>query len=291
MSAPSGAAFPRATAAPGDPVIVTAGDIACATTIAAYNGGNGTATQCRQKHTSELILGADAVLTLGDHVYPTGTLTQFNAVYEPTWGRKKSVTYPTPGDHDYGSTGGKGYFAYFGVKPYYSFDIGSWHFISLNSEIDHAEGSAQEQWLRDDLASTSKPCIGAYWGTPRFSSGRHGSNATFKPFWDALYEARTDLVLSGDDHDYERFAKQTPDGVASADGIRQFVVGTGGRSLYGFKTIQPNSEVRAKVFGVLQLTLGVDHYEWRFLPESGSFQDSGITTCNAKTNVATTPDL
>lgn len=279
----TGSAWPDAPAsAAGDPVVAVAGDIACATTQPAYNGGEGTATQCRQKHTSAMILSADHVFMLGDGQYPNGSLTQYRAVYDPTWGRKKAVTFPTPGDHEYKTAGAPGYFKYFGVQPYYSFDLGTWHWVSLNSEIDHGANSAQTQWLEADLAATTQPCIGAFWSTPTFSSGRHGNDTTFRPFWDALYAHRADLVLAGDDHDYERFAKQAPDGTAAPDGIRQFVVGTGGRSLFGFKTIQPNSQARAKAFGVLELRLGADDYGWNFRTESpGTFTDSGSATCNA----------
>jgi hypothetical protein len=269
-----------AAAAVGDPVIVAAGDIACATTTTGYNGGLGTATQCRQKYTSDMILGADHVLVLGDAQYATGALKQYRAVYDPTWGRMKSVTHPTPGDHDYQSGSPAGYLSYWGVPEYYSFDIGTWHWVSLNSELDHTPTSAQVQWLQNDLAATSQPCIGAFWGAPTFSSGK-GSNATFRPFWDALYSSHADLVLAGDAHQYERFAKQTPAGAASADGIREFVVGTGGRNLIGFKTIAANSEARAKVFGVLQMTLGANDYTWQFRTESGgTYSDSGSAACN-----------
>ena len=263
------------------PVVFVAGDIACATTDPNYNGGEGTAAQCRQKHTSQLVLAPDAVFTLGDHQYPIGTLSQFNAVYDGTWGWMKSVTYPTPGDHDYGKTGGKGYFAYFGVAPYYSFDLAQWHWVSLNSEIDHARGSAQEQWLRRDLQATDKPCVGAYWSTPVFTSGKKGFNASFLPLWEALYEARADIILAGDTHNYERFAKQTPSGAAAPDGIRQFVVGTGGRSLDGFPNPAVNSEVRRKAFGVLKLVLQDGSYTWQFVPETvTTATDSGSAACN-----------
>lgn len=181
-----------------DPVIVTAGDIACSTRTTGYNGGEGTATACRQSYTSELILHADAVLTLGDHQYANGTLSEFNTVYDATWGRMKTVTYPTPGDHDYANSGGsgRGYFTYFDVEPYYSFDIGSWHLVSLNYELDHTADSVQVQWLKKDLAATSRPCIGAYWGVPMFTSGSKGNDYSYKPFWDALYAAGADVVLA-----------------------------------------------------------------------------------------------
>jgi hypothetical protein len=267
-------------AAVGDPVIVAAGDIACPDNHPAYMGGEGTATQCRQKHTSNMILGADHVLVLGDGQYSVGSLLQYQAVYHPTWGRMKSVTHPTPGDHDYQSGSPAGYFSYWGVPEYYSFDIGSWHWVSLNSQIDHSAASAQVQWLQQDLAATTQPCIGAFWGLPAFSSGE-GNDPSFRPFWDVLYSRHADVVLAGDSHQYERFAKMAPDGTAAGDGIREFVVGTGGRNLENFTTIQPNSEVRAKVFGVLQMTLGSGGYTWQFRTESGgTFSDSGSAACN-----------
>ena len=275
------ARVPDAEAAAGDPIIVAAGDIACPTNDVNYNGGEGTATQCRQKHTSNMILGADHVLVLGDAQYSIGSLTQYQAVFDTTWGRKKSVTYPTPGDHDYQSGSPAGYFAYWGVPEYYSFDIGSWHWVSLNSEIDHSATSAQVQWLQQDLAATTQPCIGAFWGLPTFSSGK-GNDPSFRPFWDLLYSSHADVVLAGDSHQYERFAKQAPDGTAASDGIREFVVGTGGRNLHGFGTIQPNSEARAKVFGVLQMTLGSSGYTWEFRTESGgTFSDAGSEACHS----------
>jgi hypothetical protein len=273
----------------GDPFIVAAGDIACPTTHTSYNGGEGTATQCRQKHTSNLLtsLNPDHVFMLGDGQYTLGSLPQYQAVYDPTWGRMKSVTYPTPGDHEYQSGNANGYFQYFGVAPYYSFDIGSWHWISLNSELQYEPIAEQVQWLQQDLASTDKPCIGAFWGSPAFSSSSEGNNPAYRPFWDALYAAHADVVMAGDYHHYERFAKQAPDGTAASDGIRQFVVGTGGRSLYSFTTIRPNSEVRGKVFGVLGMRLGAGDYSWQFHTESGgTFSDSGTNACNPKTHVA-----
>ncbi len=265
------------------PVLVSvAGDIACGTTVAAYNGGAGTATQCHQKYTSDLILGSDAVWTLGDHVYPTATTTQLNAAYEPTWGRMKAVTYPSVGDHDRKAIGDVGFLAYFGnPAPYYSFDMGGWHVISLDSEIDHSAGSAQVAWLQQDLAASSASCVAAYWGEPRWTSGKKkASHPTFDPFWQVLYAAHADLVLSGDTHNYERFARLAPDGSAVADGIREFVVGTGGRSLVGFPNVLASSQVRKKSFGVLQLTLQDGSYGWQFIDESATVLDSGSETCN-----------
>jgi acid phosphatase type 7 len=278
-----------AGAAPGEvaavdstvPVVSAAGDIVCGTKVAAYNNGDGTATQCRQRYTAALLAGSDAVWTLGDHVYPVATSLQFQAAYEPTWGQYKAITYPTPGDHDYGKIAGKGYFAYFGRPQYYSFDMAGWHVISLNSEIDHSETSDQVAWLRADLAATNATCVAAYWSTPRWTSSKKApGDATFDPFWQALYSARADLVLAGDAHHYERFAKMTPDGTLMADGVRQLTVGTGGRSLEGFPSVQPTSEKRIKTFGVLQLALHETSYDWQFLDESRTVRDSGSDACH-----------
>ena len=270
-----------AAAAVADPVVSTAGDIACSSNDPNYNGGAGTAWNCRQRHTSDMILGADYVFVLGDQQYWRATLNQYQTVYDSTWGRKKSVTFPTPGDHEYQTPGATGYYGYFGVEPYYSFDIGSWHWVSLNSEIDHSAGSPQVAWLQQDLAATSKPCIGAFWSTPVFTSSYKGNNPTYRPFWDALYAVGADLVLVGDSHLYERFTKMSPDGTPTGDGIRQFVVGTGGKSLINFSTIKPTSEAHAAVFGVLDLRLGSSDYGWNFRTESGgSFSDSGNAACN-----------
>lgn len=260
--------------------VSTAGDIACGPKVAAYNNGDGTATQCRQKYTAALLPGSDQVWTLGDNVYPTGTLTNYQVGYDPTWGQFKGITKPSPGDHDYASAAGKSYFAYFGVQPYYSFDAGAWHVISLNSEIDHSAGSPQELWLQQDLASTSAQCVAAYWGEPRFTSGKKApGNATFDPFWQDLYAAHADLALAGDTHNYERFAPMDPTGAADAAGVREFVVGTGGRNLVGFPKVQPNSEKRVKAFGVLRLSLHDASYDWQFVDETGLVRDSGSTSC------------
>jgi len=264
-----------------DPVVVAAGDIACPDTHPAFNGGEGTATQCRHRHTSELITGADRVFVLGNAQYPTGSRSQYRAVYEPTWGRQKAITEPTPGEHDYSRGDASGYLEYFGVAEYHSFDLGSWHWVSLNSEIPHGADSPQLQWLQEDLARTSQPCIGAFWSDSAFSSGADGNDPDLRPLWDALYAVGADVVLSAESRHYERFAKQAPDGTAADDGVRQFVVGTGGFGLTEIGPPQPNSEVRASVFGVLQLRLGAADYSWQFLTEpGGTFSDTGSTACN-----------
>jgi acid phosphatase type 7 len=267
---------------PTVPMVSVAGDIACGTKVAGYNNGDGTATQCRQKYTAPLLAGSDAVWTLGDHVYPVATSLQFTAAYEPTWGRYRAITYPTPGDHDYGKIAGKGYFAYFGRPQYYSFDTAGWHVVSLNSEIDHSETSAQVTWLQNDLAATAATCVAAYWAEPRWTSSKKApGNATFDPFVQALHAAGADLILAGDAHHYERFAKMAPDGTTSQAGMREFVVGTGGRSLEGFPKVQPNSDMRVKAFGVLQLALHETSYDWQFLDESRAVRDAGSEACNS----------
>jgi hypothetical protein len=258
---------------PGDPVVVAAGDIAPQGT----GWGN--------RETSDRILAIDptVALTLGDNQYPSGTLSDFQRHYGSTWGRFKRKTRPTPGNHDYETVGAAGYFAYFGKlarpkrRSYYSFDLGGWHLISLDSNIDLQAGSRQDRWLRGDLAATTKRCILAYWHHPRFTSGAHqGDNPWVGPFWNALYTARADVVLNGHEHNYERFARQNPAGRATPQGIRQFVVGTGGAYLIGFAAPKANSQVRrSDTWGVLVLVLHRRSYEWRFVSEDGDVVDRG----------------
>ena len=279
----------------GDPVIAAAGDIACDPASSTFNGGLGGARSCRQKYTSDLLLGGGIgkVLTLGDNQYETGTLSAFQQSYDPSWGRVKSITSPVPGNHEYGaSSTAAGYFDYFGTragdrgKGYYSFDVGSWHVIALNSNCSRvacAPGSVQEQWLRSDLAAHRNACTLAYWHHPLFSSGGHGNVPEVKPFWDALYAAGADVVLNGHDHLYERFAPQTPGGTAdSARGLREFIVGTGGKNQTAVVTVKPNSQVRGSgTFGVLRLTLHPSGYDWRFQPEAGkTWSDAGSGACH-----------
>jgi hypothetical protein len=257
---------------PSDPVVVAAGDIS-----APRIGG--------QKQTSDLVLaiGPTAVLTLGDNQYPNGSLAHFRRYYHPTWGRFKAITKPTPGNHEYETPGADGYFRYFGAaarpagKSYYSFDLGGWHLIALNSQIDRRLGSPQDRWLREDLVGTRKRCILAYWHFPRFSSGAHeGGNPSVAPFWNALFLARADLVLTGHEHSYERFAPQGPGGRGTPQGIRQFVVGTGGAYITPFTAPKPNSRIRrSDTWGLLELTLHRGSYSWRFESEDGDVLDRG----------------
>src|SRR3990172_8187475 len=240
-----------------DPVLVGAGDIA---------GCSGDGDEA----TASLLDGIPGtVFTTGDNTYPNGTDSEFTDCYEPSWGRQKARTYPSAGNHDYNTEGATGYYNYFGPaagepdKGYYSYDLGSWHIIVLNSNIRVSAGSEQEQWLRADLAAHPVACTLAYWHHPRFSSGDvHGSNARMQPLWQALYDFDADVVLAGHEHNYERFARQDPLGIADpVRGIRQFVIGSGGRSHYPITNPIANSEIQNdNTYGVLKLTLHPDSY-------------------------------
>jgi len=292
------AAFLLAPARPGrsqDPVVAAAGDIACDPADPNFNGGNGTASYCRQMATSDLLVGAglSAVLLLGDDQYENGSLAKFQASYDPSWGRVKAITRPAPGNHEYNTAAAAGYYAYFGAaagdpsKGWYSFDLGAWHVVVLNSNCAAVggcgAGSPQEQWLRADLAAHPGVCTLAAWHHPRFSSGTHGNDPAADAFWRALYDAGADVVLNGHDHVYERFDPQDPDGLADpARGIREFVVGTGGKNQTPFGTIRANSAARSTgTFGVLRLTLRPAGYDWQFLPAAGgSYADAGSVPCH-----------
>ena len=292
------AAF-SAEAAAADPVIMAAGDIACDPADPGYNGGAGTADRCHQQATSDLVVGTplDAVLPLGDIQYDSATTARINAVYAPTWGRVKSISRPILGNHESGTA--TGYFDYFngaGVpdgpagprgKGYYSFDLGAWHLVALNSNcssVSCSAGSDQESWLRADLAAHPTNCTLAYWHHPRYSSGHDGSNSSMQPLWEALQDGQAELLLSGHSHDYERFAPLDRDGdVDQAGGIRQFVVGTGGAFFTGgLDSLAPHSEVAQNdTFGVLKLTLHPASYDWQFVPEAGrTFSDAGSAPCH-----------
>jgi acid phosphatase type 7 len=261
----------------GDPMITAAGDIA--------DSGTGDTT------TAALVnsLAPTRALTLGDNAYPDGTSSDYASYYDPTWGGFRPTTSPSPGNHDYHTAGAAGYFGYFGAlapAPYYSFNLGAWHLISLNSEISMAAGSAQETWLRSDLAASNAPCTLAYWHKPRWTSGsNHANDTTTQPLVQDLYNAGAEVLLAGHNHQYERFAPQNPSSQADSQfGMREFVVGTGGAPRYGFTTAQPNSQVRNNAtWGVLQMTLHQGSYDWSFKPsQASSFTDDGTTACHGK---------
>ncbi len=227
------------------------------------------------------------ILIAGDIAYDSGTAKEFADCYQPSWGRHRERTRPAPGNHEYETAAAAPYYEYFGNnagpagRGYYSFNAGTWHVISLNSNIAMSAGSPQEVWLRQDLAASPAKCTLAYWHHPLFSSGFHGNNQSVAPLWRALEEAGAEIVLAGHDHHYERFEPQTVDGIANARGIRQFVVGNGGASLFPALFFRPNSAARFDTgYGVLRLTLGEERYEWKFVPAvAGTFSDAGSGTC------------
>jgi hypothetical protein len=271
------------TPAGEDPVVVGAGDIA-----SCQSSGD--------EATAKLVddMPNATVFTLGDNVYEDGTAAEFSDCYDPSWGRFKTRTKPSVGNHEYQTTEDSGYFGYFGAaagdpqEGYYSYDLGEWHVVALNSMCGQVggcgAGSPMVSWLKDDLATNPDACTVAYFHHPLFSSGsEHGNDPRMRPIWDALYEGDADVVLNGHDHDYERFAPQTPEGIADPSrGIREFVVGTGGDSLYALLPPKPNSQVRSvDAFGVLKLTLRPRGYDWRFVPVAGeTFTDSGSGECH-----------
>lgn len=230
-----------------------------------------------------------AVLTLGDHTYPVGLLSEFTGCYDPTWGKFKTRTYPSPGNHEYYTPRAVGYFSYFGEAAgpgrggYYSFNLGEWHIVSLNSYLKPEQHKAQLEWLRTDLAQNPARCTLAFWHHPRYSSGEHGNNPQMDDAWRLLEAAGAELVLSSHDHNYERFAPQDGDGRHDDPrGMRQFVVGTGGATLTPLRFRKSNSEVSDNsTHGVLKVVLKDIGYEWEFLPvEEGGFTDSGTALCH-----------
>src|SRR5262249_14904082 len=271
---PTPSVVPSATPAPL-PLIVAAGDIACQP---------GSRDPCRQEQTAAVIdgLAPDLVLPLGDNQYESGTLEEYGAVYNVSWGRFRPRSKPVPGNHEYLDTAAKGYYDYFNGsgaftgmagdrdRGYYSYNFGNWHFVALNSNCTSIKGcgagSPQHTWLREDLSRNDLPCTLAYAHHPRFSSGRNGSSGELAPLWQVLYDFNVDVYLCAPDHHYERFAPQRADGTFDPTrGIREFVVGTGGRSLTPFVTMLPNSDVQDTTsFGVLAMRLGPGFYEWKF---------------------------
>lgn len=229
-----------------------------------------------------------SVLALGDLQYPSGSLTDFRRYYDPTWGGLKRQTRPVPGNHEYRTPKAAGYVDYFGIqaKPrghtYYSYNLAAWHMVALNSELTGDQWAGQLSWLRADLAANQRGCVLAYWHKPRFSSGAHGSDPAQAPFWDALYSAKVDVVLNGHDHVYERFYPQTPAGQATTqNGIRQFVVGTGGAEKYRFGATAANSQVRLnQYYGAMRMVLSSTGYQWQYFSVDGRLRDSGGNRCS-----------
>jgi hypothetical protein len=290
----------------GDITVAAAGDIACGPASPGYNSGRGVPGRCHQKATASLVgaMKPDAVFVLGDLQYQVGTPANFQAGYGRSWGRFKDITYPVPGDHEYGDPGAAGYFGYFGTRAtpqdpdceascrgYYSFDLGAWHVVALNANCGKlpagdgcSRGSAQNQWLDQDLklANRMSACTVVLMHEPRWSSS-HKQSAELAPLVSTMHANGVELVLSGSSHAYERFAPQTPAGkLDKTSGITQMVVGTGGAHFTGFTRPAENSLVRkSKVFGILQLTLQDAGYRWAFRPDpSTPFKDSGSRACH-----------
>ena len=275
--APSSA--PRSDDSPGEAMLIAVGDIA-----SCESSGD--------EETAALVDGlAGTIAILGDTVYEQGSGGEFAQCFEPSWGRHKARTRPAVGNHEYRTPGAAGYFGYFGAAAgppggWYSYDLGAWHIVVLNSNCVEAggceQGSPQEEWLRADLARSSARCTLAYMHHPRFSSGSHGGDPAVQALWRTLAAARADVLLAGHDHHYERFAPRGPAGRRRTRGLRQFVVGTGGRGLNPTVRRAHGSELRdTGRLGVLVLRLGASRYSWRFMTTpDGNVRDAGSTSCH-----------
>ena len=291
-------------AQPGDPVIAGAGDIACDPSTPSFNDGYGSAGTCHERYTSDELLkmDLDSVFMLGDAQYEDGTPDKWRLSYDPTWGRLKAITHPVIGNHEYYEPTASSYFDYFNGpgqasgpagtrgQGWYSFDIGTWHVIILNSNCDQvscAAGGPQEQWLRADLAAHPAACTLAAMHHPLFSSGTsdegEGATPAVVGLWQALYDGGADVVYSGHEHAYERFAPLNPQGgVDPARGLRMLLTGTGGKNLQSPGGVRTGSETRqGQSFGVTKVTLHPTSYDWQFVPDTpGGYTDAGSTACH-----------
>jgi hypothetical protein len=274
---------PRPAAA-ADPVVAAAGDIACAP--------GDSKDPCQDAETANLLAGVSAVLPLGDNQYEAGSLFEYQNAYDHTWGAYKPLTHPVAGNHEWVTASAQGYKDYFGAianpdgdqNTYYSWDLGNWHFVALDSDCGNlppapgttngcGSGSPEEVWLKNDLASNQAQCEIAYWHHPKFTSFP-GVNSKVKTFWKDLQNDKAELILNGHSHAYERFAAQLPDGTASPSGIVEIIAGTGGHSHMVQKTVKPNSVVRNNTdFGVLKLTLHAASYDFQFVDTTGAVLD------------------
>ena len=258
------------------------------TAVVLAAGDIGVCGSAATQATARLLDGqSGTIITLGDNAYPSGSAESFRDCYDPTWGRHKSRTRPSPGNHDYEQPGALPYFNYFGASAgpsglgYYRFRLGDWQLYSLNSNISMGAGASQLQWLRRELAANPSTCTLAYWHHPLFTSGRNGDNPATRSLWRALYDFSADVIVSAHDHLYERFALQDPDGRPDPrHGIRQFIVGTGGAPLTMPVGVHINSDVIWSAHGVLELVLRTDSYTWRFLSDTGAVADVGAGECH-----------
>ncbi|MBK6870064.1 MAG: metallophosphoesterase [Kineosporiaceae bacterium] len=284
--APAGQPTPTHSGADAVRVVVAA-DLACPSPTPQPD-------DCQQAATSQVALGLspEAVVLPGDLQYDRGTREEFVRAFAPSWGRLTAITHPAAGNHEYDSPGAAPYFDYFGEaagppgRGWYSRDLGSWHVIALNSNCAEVggcgEGSPQLAWLRADLARNPARCVMAFWHHPRWSHSKHGDHEQVGAFVEVLHAAGAELVFTGHDHNYQRFEPRRPDGARDeATGVRQFVIGTGGRRLYPISSTQGLDAATDESFGVLSLTLGANGYDWRFVPAAGgTYSDHGSATCH-----------
>jgi hypothetical protein len=274
------AAASESRAARGAATVVAVGDIA--------RRGSPSLTQAATASLAAS-LEPDAVLVLGDAQYDVGAYSDFLSSYDVTWGQLLDRTHPVPGNHEYLTEAAEGFFRYFGDRipgttGYYSFDVGAWHVVALNSYDGERPPAAELEWLEADLAADDHLCQLAYWHHPRWSSGAADVvSPPMSAFWDVLYRYGVEVALNGHDHLYERFARLRPSGVVAPDGIRQFTVGTGGKSLFEFGPAVRGSRVRIRAFGVLQLLLRPARYRWSFERITGATPDLGSTPCHGAT--------
>lgn len=284
---PTATATPTATPTPTPAILIGAGDIAFCGDAPEYQGDEQTAAQI------ETLIAQyphAAVFTAGDNVQGEGRGVEFRNCFDPSWGRFKERIRPAPGNHDYMTAGAAPYYEYYGPAAgppglgYYSYDLGAWHIVALNSncaDVACGPNSPQVQWLQEDLQRSDKPCRLAYWHHPRYSSGITGGTGTVNPFWRVAVENGVDIVVNGHDHNYERFAPLNVEGLPDPAGTRLFVAGTGGAYLRPFAETKPGSEVRITgTNGVLLFELYPDGYTWTFYPVDDPTQvDSGSGTC------------
>lgn len=262
-------------------VLVAAGDIACPP------GMPITATTCKQAATARLALSLrpTRVMALGDLQYQTGAYPDFLGSYAKSWGRLKAITWPVVGNHEYMTAGATGYYRYWaGVTTspgWYRKSLNGWQIFVLNGNCDKVSCAAQQTWLRNQLNAHPSRCSIIATHQPRFSSGsEHGSSVLMRPFWVIARNHHVDIALAGHDHDYERFAPMNAYGQRDAHGIREFVVGTGGRSQYTKGPGVPGSQIFLRTFGVLKLTLRAGGYSWQLLDTAGRVRDSGSSVCS-----------
>lgn len=285
LAGQGGAAPEFARAGDRDVRVVAVGDVACAP------GAAETATRCRHGDVAALVkrLRPSELLLPGDLQYDVGALASFRASYDVAFGKFRQISRPAPGNHEYGTPGAAGYYEYFGSRAgperrgWYSFNAGGWHFVSLNSNCDVVDCSArsrQARWLRNDLARARSQCTVAMWHHPLVSSNNHGNNPAVAPLWRELRRARVEILLAGHDHGYERFSPLASDGSTVRSGPREFVVGTGGRSVYPFGAAKPGSVSRVAAFGALALDVRPGRAQWRFVSTGGEVLDDGAIRCH-----------